>query len=195
MICSTDYTVLRQQLLAKRKNLSVSQRIQCSQILNNTLLPFIEQHFPKGSLITAFWPFGDEIDIKETLYHLDKKGYILALPRVVERDAPLRFYYWTNQTPMKIGHFNIPEPQMTEEIQRIPDLVLTPLLGFTHHKDRLGYGKGYYDRTLSKWLQQKENLATIGISWDEGLIDDPSYQPAPHDVPLQRILTPSGWVA
>ena len=75
----------------------------------------------------------------------------------------------------------------------MPDLVLVPVLGFTMFGDRLGYGKGYYDRTLALWQSQGYLPYTLGLAWDEGLIEDCTYQAAPHDVPLNAILTPSGF--
>lgn len=193
MNTSNDYTWLRQQLLAKRKTLTLLQRHNQSIQLCEILLAFIHRHFPPHSSIAAFWPIGEEVDIKPLLTQLDKEGYKICLPKVIEKNAPLRFYYWTSDAPMGIGHFNIPEPLMTEEVLFMPDLIITPLLGFTRQGDRLGYGKGYYDRTLGHWIRQGLHPYTIGVSWNEGIIEE-NYQPADHDVPLKNILTPSGWV-
>lgn len=189
----TDYTCLRQQLLQKRNLLTLSQRQEDSQRLCQQLWQFIQHHFSTPCTVSAFWPIGAEIDIRPLLHQLDEKNYHILLPKVVEKNAPLRFYRWTSSSPMTIGHFNIPEPQTTDEYSSMPDLILTPLLGFTLKGDRLGYGKGYYDRTLSRWISQGLTPYTVGISWDEGLIEDKHYHPAAHDVPLTHILTPSGW--
>lgn len=185
-------TVLRQALLAKRKALSLEQRQAASLQLVEHLLRYIEQYSNgEKKQIAAFWPIGAEVDIKSALTRLSRLGHRISLPKVVELDAPLQFYQWHESAPMQVGHFNIPEPSLTE-IAPPPDIVITPVLGFTLVGDRLGYGKGYYDRTLAQWQAAGHQPLTIGIAWDEGLIDDPSYQAASHDVPLQMILTPSG---
>lgn len=189
-----DYNVLRQQLLTKRKAIPVSKRDADSQQLCEQLWVYISSQFQVGDLIAAFWPIALEIDIKPLLFQLDKAGFMIALPRIIKKDAPLHFFLWNSQTPMALGHFNIPEPVTTEEITDIPDVVLTPLLGFTQQGDRLGYGKGYYDRTLAQWIGQKKEPFTIGLSWNEGLIDNKHYQAASHDIPLKKILTPAGWI-
>lgn len=189
-----DYNVLRQQLLEKRKAIPVSKRDADSQQLCMYLWDYISAHFTSGNLIAAFWPIGLEVDIKPLLFQLDKAGFRISLPRIIEKDAPLEFFLWQSDTPMTLGYFNIPEPDVTTQIQEAPALVITPLLGFTHKGDRLGYGKGYYDRTFAKWIAQEKDPLTIGVSWDEGLIEDHLYQAAPHDIPLKKILTPAGWI-
>lgn len=191
---SFDYNVLRQQLLAKRKMIPSSKRDIDSARLCTKLWDYINLQFKVPQTIAAFWPIGNEINIKPLLAQLDKAGFQVLLPKIIEKDNPLRFFYWTQDTPMTVGHFNIPEPDITKEYQGIPDLVLTPLLGFTQTGNRLGYGKGYYDRTLAQWIAQGKEPFTIGVSWDEGLIEDKNYQAASHDIPLKRILTPTAWV-
>lgn len=194
MTVKFDYTLLRQQLLAKRKAMSTEKRQTDSLILCKTLLNFIHSLLPNPSTIAAFWPIREEIDIRPLLEQLDGLGYQIVLPKIIEKNAPLHFFYWTPQSAMVLGTFNIPEPEAIEECLTMPDLILTPLLGFTEKRDRLGYGKGYYDRTLATWINQGLSPYAIGLSWDEGYIEDEYYQAATHDVPLQKILTPSRWI-
>lgn len=194
MTNSFDYTLLRQQLLTKRKAMSVDKRQKDSLKLCQTLLKFIQSLSPQPSTIAAFWPIREEIDIRPLLEQLDALGYRIVLPKIIEKNAPLHFFYWSSQSAMVPGAFNIPEPEAIEECLTIPDLILTPLLGFTLKRERLGYGKGYYDRTLTAWINQGLSPYAIGLSWDEGLIEDIHYQAAEHDVPLQKILTPSAWI-
>ena len=186
-------TVLRQALLAKRKALSPERRAELSQELVTLLVSCIERHSQGKRLqIAAFWPIAQELDIKPALRQLSRQGHTISLPKVIELDAPLAFYLWDEEAPMQPGHFNIPEPALTERAD-MPDLVSVPVLGFTMFGDRLGYGKGYYDRTLALWQSQGYLPYTLGLAWDEGLIEDCTYQAAPHDVPLNAILTPSGF--
>lgn len=164
-----------------------------SRQLVNHLLTFITQLCAnKRPPIAGFWPIGLELDIKPALYQLNRLGYPISLPKILELDAPLVFYQWYENAHMIPGHFAISEPALPD-LAPVPEIVFVPVLGFTLRGDRLGYGKGYYDRTLAQWQADGHTPYTIGLSWDEGLIDDTKYQAAPHDVPLRRILTPSGF--
>jgi len=75
----------------------------------------------------------------------------------------------------------------------LPDIVLVPTLGFTRQGDRVGYGKGYYDRSLAAWKAQGHRFTSIGIAWACGDLTGIPYTPAPHDVRLDAILTEQGW--
>lgn len=186
-------TVLRQVLMQKRKTLSLEQRASLSEQLVNLLVSCVQRYTGGvAKRIAAFWPIGEELDIKPALYELSRLGHTISLPKVVQIDAPLEFYVWTEDAPMQVGHYNIPEPALSERAT-IPDIVLVPVLGFTMFGDRLGYGKGYYDRTLAQWQEIGHYPYTLGLAWDEGLIEDCTYQAAPHDMPLSAILTPSGF--
>ena len=187
----TDYSRLRQILKEKRKALTIPKRQQDSDTLCAKALPIIQQHSSSQEWIAAFWPIGDEIDIRPLLIALDKLGYRIGLPSIKEKDSPLTFFAWSPTTEFKTGFFNIPEPNQSALLTDAPGLILTPVLGFTKTKDRLGYGKGYYDRTIALWRQQGYSPFCIGIAWDEGLIDDKDYQAAPHDQELDMVLTPS----
>ena len=74
-------------------------------------------------------------------------GITVVLPVVRERNAPLAFLPWTPDAPMRSGAYGIQEPAAGDELP--PDVVLAPTLGFTQFGDRVGYGGGYYDRTLA----------------------------------------------
>src|SRR5690606_20723729 len=106
-----------------------------------------------------------------------------ALPVVVERNAPLEFWRWTATTELcSRGIWNIPSP--VERVPVVPDVVLVPLLGFDEQCYRLGYGGGYYDRTLAA-LEPKP--LAIGVGFEHGRLE--TIRPQPHDVPLDWIVT------
>jgi len=141
--------------------------------------------------IAAFWPMADEPDLRPLLEQWVAAGYEVCLPVVVTRDAPLEFRNWTPDAPMQAGAYGIAEP--VGGPSRQPDVVLVPTLGYTGRADRLGYGGGYYDRTLAALFAGGAEPLTIGIAWTEGRLPD-HYTPAPHDITLDAILTPEGWV-
>ena len=91
------------------------------------------------------------------------------------------------------GAFGVMQPAPRQAL--VPDIILVPTLGYTRNADRIGYGAGFYDRTLA--TLQKDGLAplAIGIGWREGQIDleEDAYRPQAHDMPLAAILTPDGW--
>ncbi|OYV49110.1 MAG: hypothetical protein B7X10_02235 [Burkholderiales bacterium 21-58-4] len=75
----------------------------------------------------------------------------------------------------------------------LPELVLVPTLGYTRAGDRIGYGKGYYDRTLAALKARRHTYTSIGIAWSCGDLSGQAYTPAAHDVRLDAVLTDKGW--
>lgn len=145
--------------------------------------------------IAAFWPLSDEPDLRPLMTQWDEAGIIVALPLMHGRGEPLTFHRWTAGTELVEGPFGVKEPPK-DAVQIEPDVVLVPTLGFTTRLDRMGYGQGYYDRTLQSMHARGHTPVTIGIAWNEGAIEtiEPGYQPEPHDYRLDGILTPEGWV-
>lgn len=122
---------------------------------------------------------------------VEEEGLTVSLPVVTARDAPMEFHVWTPDTPMKTGAYGIAEPQ--SEVAPPPDIVLVPTLGYTRQGDRVGYGKGYYDRTLAALKEQNHAYTSIGIAWACGDLSNQVYTPAAHDIKLDAILTDKGW--
>ncbi len=117
---------------------------------------------------------------------LHRENVSVALPLVETRAAPLVFRRWTPETRMLRGDWNIPVPPPDAEAVR-PDLALAPLLGWDSAGYRLGYGGGYFDRTLAA-LEPRP--FTIGIGLELGRLQ--TIYPQSHDIPLDAILTEAG---
>ncbi len=143
-------------------------------------------------VIAAFWPMPNEPDLRPLLAEWAHNGYDIALPVIRQRCAPLVFLRWHPEAPMQAGAYGIPEPSDTEEC--IPDVLLVPTLGYTDHADRIGYGGGYYDRTLAALAQAGVPHATIGIAFSCGRLAPGTHQPAAHDMPLDAVVDENGWV-
>lgn len=143
------------------------------------------------AVVAAFWPLQDEPDLRPLLEQWAEAGVSVALPAVRESGQPLEFRPWVPDAPMQTGAYGILEPVAGPVL--LPDVVLVPTLGYTRHGDRVGYGGGYYDRTLAALKSAGHVFTSIGVAWTCGRLDD-SYMPEAHDVRLDAVLTPDGWV-
>jgi 5-formyltetrahydrofolate cyclo-ligase len=147
---------------------------------------------PEPDTIAAFWPLPHEPELQPLLKQwVQEEGYRVCLPVVTGADEPLQFRLWSPDTPMTAGAYGIQEP--AGDIVPAPDVMLVPTLGYTRRGDRLGYGKGYYDRTLAALRATGHPFVAIGIAWATGDLSGRPYQPAAHDQPLDAILTDKGW--
>jgi len=131
--------------------------------------------------IGFYWPFKGEYDPRPLVRALHGRGARLALP-VVEKARPMRFREWWPHMRMVPGIWDIPVPDEGEWVR--PEALLVPLLGFDGRGYRLGYGGGYYDRTLAA---MPEKPLAIGIGFEQSRL--PTIHPQPHDVPMDLIIT------
>ena len=92
---------------------------------------------------------------------------------------------------MRAGAFGIQEP--AGELAPAPDIILVPTLGFTRQGDRLGYGKGFYDRTLAALRSSGHSFVSIGVAWAVGDMSNDTYTPQAHDQKLDAVITDKGW--
>jgi 5-formyltetrahydrofolate cyclo-ligase len=135
-----------------------------------------------AKILGIYWPFRGEIDVRDLAHRHIEAGGIAALPVVVEKNAAVEFWRWRPQVPMARGLFNIPIPGEREVV--IPDVLIVPLVGFDREGFRLGYGGGYYDRTLAA---SRPRPLTIGVAFAEAELE--TIYPQPHDIPMNRIVT------
>ena len=143
--------------------------------------------------IAAYWALANEPDLRPLLSQWSNEENIhISLPCVGGADAPLVFKPWHPEQAMKQAAFGVLEPDTTA-LAPDPEIVLVPTLGFTRQGDRLGYGKGYYDRTLADLTTRQHTFISLGLSWAVGDLSQSHYEPAPHDVPLDAVLTDRGW--
>jgi 5-formyltetrahydrofolate cyclo-ligase len=140
------------------------------------------------AIVAGYWPMGDEADPRALMTALAARDHELALPRVEAKQAPLVFHRWREGEALVTHKFGMSEPHVDREVV-IPDVVLTPLLAFNRDGYRLGYGGGFYDRTLEA-LRAKRKIRAIGIAYvgqEAGPLPHES-----HDQRLDAVLTENG---
>lgn len=131
------------------------------------------------------WPFKSEFDARFVIRHFRDRGASAALPAVVAKASPLEFRKWWPGAPMKPGVYDIPVPDRTEIV--IPDAAIVPMIGFDEAGYRLGYGGGYFDRTLAAISPRP---LAIGVAFELGRL--PTIFPQPHDIPMDFVVTEAG---
>lgn len=182
--------------------MSAAQRQQDSEAICDRLSRWLDAvtstvTMPAGSgrlpTVAGFWPLAGEPDLTTALRALDARGIQIALPVMTGPGLPLEFHRWRQDDALQAGPFGVMQPARGQPLH--PDLILAPLLGYTRKADRIGYGAGFYDRTLAAMQNAGHLPLAIGIGWREGLIDTvaDAYEPQGHDMPLAAILTPDGW--
>ncbi|HEY0282504.1 MAG TPA: 5-formyltetrahydrofolate cyclo-ligase [Rhizomicrobium sp.] len=145
--------------------------------------------FAAGAVVAGYWPFREEADPRPLMEALAAKGHPLALPRVTRRTAPLEFHRWIEGDPMRTNAFEIAEPLANTEIMT-PSIVLVPMLSFDASGHRLGYGGGYYDRTLAM-LRAAGRVLAVGIAYAGQEVA--AVPRRGHDEPLDAIVTEKGF--
>lgn len=136
-------------------------------------------------IVSAFYPYQSEIDTRPLLGKLAGDGWTTCLPIVVGLGLPLQFRRWLPGAPTIPGVWNIPRPAQDAEVLE-PDVLIIPLLNFDRSGYRLGYGGGFYDRTLEK-LRARKNIIAIGVGYSAQEVD---HVPAgDHDQPLDYVMT------
>jgi 5-formyltetrahydrofolate cyclo-ligase len=141
-----------------------------------------------GLAVSGFFPHRSEIDTLPLLKRLHSEGWITCLPIVTGEGQPLVFRRWAPGEPTVPGIWGIPmPPPQSPEVE--PDVLLVPLLAFDAAGYRLGYGGGYYDRTL-KALRQKKKIVAIGVGYSGQEVALVPHGPG--DEPLDCILTEAG---
>ena len=178
----------RTRLQSERMLQTAETRRAASIVLADHLRALLNQHFggAVGRVFSGYWPIKGEPNLRPTMVELHGSGATVALPVVEVKAAPMVFRRWTPTTQMVRGDWNIPAPP-PESDQVMPEITLAPLVGWDCSGYRLGYGGGYFDRTLAV-LDPRP--FTIGIGWQSAQLA--TIHPQPHDIPLDVILTETG---
>lgn len=180
----------RDRLRAERMAMSVTARADWAAALMQHLragLPGWLGGPVQGRVISGYWPIKGEADLRPWLTELDAAGAQVVLPVVVQRGAPLVFRRWQPGMAMERGNWNIPVPPDSAEVLR-PDLALAPLVGWDAAGYRLGYGGGYFDRTLAALRPRPPVVVGVGLQ----AARLPTVFPQWHDIAMSAIVTEAG---
>lgn len=186
-----DKAALRRQLISQR--LALPDRQLAAEALQRVLRLWLLDR--SDTVIGAYWPIKGEFDPLPALHRWKEDGELqgdaqrrrIALPVIDKQHKTLAFHAWYPGCAMQEDAYGIPKPKDTEPLA--PTLLLVPCVGYGPGGYRLGYGGGFYDRTLA---QLTPRPATVGLGYTGGYIDD--FEPQAHDQPLDAILNDNGIV-
>lgn len=176
---------LRQRMIAAREAMPAAGRAAAQAALADRLQAVVERLLidepARAAVIGVYLPVRGEPDLTERFERWRADGWQLALPRVTARHAPLEFGLWPAHATLVPGRFGIAVPEPFVPVA--PDLLIAPCVGFDARGWRLGYGGGFYDRTLAAL-----DVPAVGVAFDEAEVD--GFEPHPHDRPMRAIVTP-----
>ena len=181
-----DRAALRGKLVAAR--LALPDRLERAVALQSVLRTWLVSR--RETSIGAYWPIKGEFDPLPALYRWSEgapEGVVrhIGLPVADRESGQLRFHVWYPGCPMELDAYDIPKPKDTEEFA--PALLVVPCLGFGPGGVRLGYGGGFFDRTLAGVSPRP---VTVGVSYTHGFL--PFLRAGPLDWPLDAMLTEDG---
>lgn len=176
--------ILRARLLAHRSALPALVRCAATAALCEHLIEW--QKHCGCTTLAVFWPVRGEPDLMPAYLALAASGVQFALPVVTAAEVPLNFVAWVPGQTMQVAAFGVPIPALPGRLVT-PQGVLVPCLGFNWAGYRLGYGGGFYDRTL----RVLPDAITAGIGFDCGRV---AFHAESHDIALQSMITESGIV-
>lgn len=170
----------RQRLLALRTGTVAAERRVWGQQIEERLRALLQQR--PGIILGVYWPFQAEFDPRPLIDWLIAAGSAVALPAVVDKKGPLEYWAWRPGEKLVDGVWNIPIPQRRRIV--VPQAVLAPLVGFDRDCYRLGYGGGYFDRTLAALAARPW---AIGVGFELSQLE--TIHPQDFDIPMDLIVT------
>ena len=174
---------MRREMQVRRTGLSADEHAARSAQIVEHLIRLLTP----PAIVGFCWPIKHEPDVRKVLEHWAKSGTVAALPVVIAEATPLAFRQWNSATRLAEDRYGIPTPIEGEFVT--PDLLLMPLNGFDAAGYRLGYGGGYFDRTLAAL---SPHPLAVGVGFEINRLD--SIRPEIHDQRLDWIVTEQGAV-
>jgi 5-formyltetrahydrofolate cyclo-ligase len=170
----------RQRLLAMRTAMPQPERRAWGQEIENRVRDLLSAR--RGIILGVYWPFQAEFDPRPLIGWAIASGSSIALPAVIDKKGPLEYRAWRPGDKLVDGVWNIPVPERRDIVT--PQVVLAPLVGFDPECYRLGYGGGYFDRTLAAISPRP---LAIGVGFELSLIE--TIYPQIFDMPMDLIVT------
>jgi 5-formyltetrahydrofolate cyclo-ligase len=172
----------RAHLIARRMALSPAVRRELGERITAALQSFLTE---RSGILGVYWPFRAEFDPQPLIESLVAAGRVVALPVVVDKHGPLEYRSWRPGENLISGVWDIPIPEKREIV--MPAAVLAPLVGFDRGCYRLGYGGGYFDRTLAAL---RPRPFAIGVGFEFQQLD--TIYPQSFDIRMDMIVTEAG---
>lgn len=170
----------RERLIAARLELPADTRAEHSRRIAEKLDGLIGD--VAGQTVALYWPFRGEPDLRGWAESVRARGGDVALPVVIAKAQPLIFRLWKPGEKLEKGVWNIPIPAAGDPV--LPDIVISPVVGFDGGNYRLGYGGGFYDRTLAA-MPRRPRILGVGYAMQR----IPTIYPHGHDIPMDAVLT------
>ena len=153
----------KKQLRKKYFNLRKKKYFEVDKEFFLPLLKLIKSRFKKNFIkLALYYPSNFEINVLKILEFKNILAQDILLP-VTDKKKLMKFFSWEKNEILFVNEFGILEPAKSKA--KIPDVILVPILAFDKYKHRLGYGKGFYDRYLNKYLKKFKNILTIGVAF------------------------------
>ena len=150
-------------LRKKYYNLRKKKYYEVDKDFFSPLINLIKSNFKKKNLrLAIYYPSNFEINVLKLLENDFLKNQGVLIP-AIEKKNDMNFYLWEKNQALFVNKFGMLEPDRTKI--KIPNFMLVPILAFDNHKHRLGYGRGFYDRYLNKYLKKFKNILTVGIAF------------------------------
>jgi 5-formyltetrahydrofolate cyclo-ligase len=170
----------RERLIAARLALPVAYRTERAAAIGAALDGLLLRS--AKTIVSVYWPIRGEPDLRPWMRAQWQQGQRIALPVAVALGQPLQFREWRPDGPLARGLWKIPYP--ADGVEVVPTVVLAPLVGFDSESYRLGYGGGFFDRTLAGMA---EKPLAIGVGYRDASLR--TIFPQPHDIPMDWIVT------
>ena len=188
---AAEKAALRRIMRARRAALAPEARAEASLAVRDRLIAWLASApLARGSVISGYWPIRDELDPRPALQALAERGHRLALPVSIARGEPLTFRAWSPGEPLAPDVMRIEAP-LSSAPAVTPALLLVPMLAFDRACRRLGYGAGFYDRTLAA-LRRSHATIAVGLAFSAQEVEQVPV--ASDDAPLDAVVTEIGLI-
>ncbi len=151
-------SLIRKKFLAKRKK----RYFQIKEKFFNPLIRLLKKEKKTISNISIYYPSFYEVDVLKILDLKFFNKINFLLPKIKKNNS-LDFFKWKKNNSLNLSSYGVPEP--INSIKTTPDMILVPLLAYDKNKNRIGYGKGFYDKYLMKFLNKKRRILTVGVAF------------------------------
>lgn len=185
MNITVEKQAVRQAAMAQRKVAHLAAK-GAGEAASGHLLAWLETA-PEIRSISGYMPIHTELDIMPAMLALHARGYTLSVPVIIGKAMPLKFRAWSPETKMVSGPFGARVPERGAWMQ--PDLLLCPMLAFDKAGQRMGYGGGFYDRTIAK----RAPIRALGYAYAAQQAETLPAEPT--DMPLEGVITENGFLA